>query len=234
MTIVAVGAHPDDLELLCAGTLAKGAQRGDQVHMVVLARGDQGSATHRRDEIAAIRHEEAKRSAAIIGATLHWMGGDDVDIAFLPELREKLIALVRELQPDLLLAHSPEDYMLDHQHAGALADEAAFAATVPHYRTVQAGAPFPLPAVFLMDTINGLDCQPTEYVDISDVFEIKRQMLACHESQNAWIKAHDQTDLLEMMEAHARFRGMLCGVRQAEGFRPLLRWGRVRTSRLLP
>ena len=246
MTVLAVGAHPDDLELLCAGTLAKYVRRGDRVEMAVLARGDLGSATRSREEIAAIREGEARRAAALLGAELHWLGCDDLEIAFEPELRLRLMKLIRELRPEVILSHSGEDYMLDHQQAALLTEEASFGATVPHYRMARPRAAagglaaeepagvFPLPALYHFDTVGGLEFQPTEYVDISGTFELKRRMLACHESQVEWIADHEQTDLMEMMEVQSRFRGQQCGARYAEGFRPLLRWGRVRPARLLP
>ena len=85
-----------------------------------------------------------------------------------------------------------------------------------------------------MDTLAGVDFQPTEYVDISDTFDIKMKMLACHESQMKWMREHDKIDFTDTVRTFARMRGLQSGVLYAEGFKQMLGWGRVRTCRVLP
>ncbi len=75
--ILAVGAHPDDIELQCAGTLAKFAARGDQVFMAISTNGELGSAKLSKAEIARVREREARASAGVIGAELIWLGYPD-------------------------------------------------------------------------------------------------------------------------------------------------------------
>jgi len=233
MTVLAFGAHPDDLEILCGGTLAKCAARGDEVHMAVLARGQCGSATLPPDEIAAIREQEAHTAAEVIGATLHWLGSDDLNIAYDQALRERIIDIIRIAKPDVLITHAPNDYMEDHRAASRLVEELSMAATIPNIPTAQPPHPPMLP-IYHMDTVAGIGFEPEVYVDIGDHFETKRRMLACHESQTAWLAAHDQVEVEDMMVTAARFRGFQAGVTYAEGFRVLREWGRIPTRRMLP
>jgi N-acetylglucosamine malate deacetylase 1 len=85
-----------------------------------------------------------------------------------------------------------------------------------------------------MDTIMGLGFSPTEYVDVSDVIDVKAAMLEAHESQLTWLRDHDGVDIVEQMKTTSRFRGQQCGVQYAEGFVQCLTWLRGTTRRLLP
>jgi LmbE family N-acetylglucosaminyl deacetylase len=233
MNVLAVGAHPDDLEILCGGTLAKYAQRGDRVTMVTCANGDCGSARHSREEIAAIRDQEARAAAAVIGAEYICLGFSDLEIALEMESRKTMAESIRRVQPDLILLHAPNDYMMDHRDAYTLAEHASFDATIPNLVTEHPPLQNPAP-IFLMDTIVGLGFEPTEYVDVSEVFDTKMKMLECHASQVAWLQHHDAASPTRLMEIQTAFRGAQCGVRYAEGFRPQFTWGRVVARRLLP
>jgi len=233
MNILAVGSHPDDLEILCGGTLAKCAARGDHITMVCAANGDCGSAVHTRAEIAAIRRKEAEAAAAVIAAHYDCLDYSDLEIPVDMEARVKLVEIIRRSQPDLIITHSPNDYMLDHRNAGALAEVAGFDATIPNLKT-ESPVYNRLTPVYCMDTVAGLGFEPAEYVDITEHFATKARMLACHESQVAWLRHHDAINVDEMMEIMARFRGVQAGVRFAEGFRPVQLWGRVVARRLLP
>ena len=85
-----------------------------------------------------------------------------------------------------------------------------------------------------MDNLGGIGFSPAEYVDISDVFELKKQMLACHKSQFEAMKDLADTNLFDMIEVQARFRGMAAGCRYAEAFTRLDAFQRGLTSRILP
>lgn len=95
MKVLAVGAHPDDLEILCVGTLAKYAQRGDSVTMAVATNGEVGSPTLCKAEIAEIRRHEAEASAAVIGAHLIWMNYPDEFLFSTEETRLTFLNMVR-------------------------------------------------------------------------------------------------------------------------------------------
>lgn len=234
MRVLAVAAHPDDLEQLCGGTLARYVLEGHDVTMVHVSRGDRGSFVHTMEEIAALRHNEARAAAALIGATHVSMGLSDGEVSS-ADLRQRdaAIDVIRAARPDVLITHHPADYMPDHVETGRLFEEASFVATLPLYETTEPPHGV-VPAVFYMDTLAGLGFSPTEYVDISSTLDTKLASLAAHESQVDWLRDHDGVDVIEQTRIVSAFRGFQAGVPYAEGFVASLRWLRPRTVRLLP
>ncbi len=232
--VLAVGAHPDDLEILCGGTLARLAAQGHEVVMCHAARGDRGSFAHGAEEIAAVRLAEATEAAALAGARVQALGFSDGEVyAEDPAQRRQVVDLVRETRPDMVITHHPDDYMSDHTAVSRLVQDATFLATVPLYVTRRAPHDLVAP-IYFMDTLMGVGFEPTEYVDIQDHFETKLAMLGAHRSQLRWLADHDGIDMLDAIAVTARFRGLQSGVRHAEGFRQCLRWLRGTTRRLLP
>lgn len=237
MRVLAVGAHPDDIEILCAGTLARFIQRGDHVSIAHLCNGDCGHYELPAETIKAIRKEESKKAAAVLGAEL--IPFDDVGdgdlIADDLNLRQKVVSLIKKAQPDLIITHSPNDYMADHVAVSRLVFDASFMATLPNWQEGSTDEVLKkVPPIYYMDTLAGVGFQPEEYVDITDTFEVKKAMLECHQSQLTWLDEHDDVDIVEVMTVHSRFRGIQCGVKYAEAFRPLRVWTRQRPQRLLP
>ena len=114
-------AHPDDAEILCAGTLIRLADAGWQIHIATVANGDCGSATLGRTEIAAIRRQEGINAAAKIGATYHCLDEPDVTSHSTKQTISKTIDLLRHVAPTLLFTHPRHDYMLDHEQTHLLA-----------------------------------------------------------------------------------------------------------------
>lgn len=219
MRILAVGAHPDDLEILCAGTLAKYAERGDQVFMAISTNGEVGSSTLSKAEIARVREAEARASAAIIGAELLWLGYPDEFLYENEETRLRYIDLVRTVRPDVVIAHDPiNDYHPDHLTTGQLLWNIRVMTTVPNIKTEHPPCE-KIPALYFMDTIAGINFHPEEYVDITATMGKKRKMLAAHQSQGAWLRDQYNMSYVEFMEICAAFRGLQCGVRFAECFR---------------
>ncbi|CAN5286811.1 PIG-L family deacetylase [soil metagenome] len=234
MRVLAVAAHPDDLEQLCGGTLARYALAGHEVTMVHVSRGDRGSFVHTMEQIAALREEEAAAAAIVIGAAHVSMGLSDGEVNSAdPAQKNMAIDVIRAARPDVLITHHPADYMPDHVETGKLFEEASFVATLPLYATNEPPHAV-VPAVFYMDTLAGLGFNPTEYVDISSTITQKLAALAAHESQVDWLRDHDNVDILEQTRIVSAFRGFQAGVQHAEGFIPSLRWLRPRTTRLLP
>ncbi len=234
MKVLAIGAHPDDLEILCGGTLARYAQEGARVTMCSVANGDRGSFEHSREEIAGIRAEEANRAARLLGATYYGLGVSDAEVNSADPAQQRLVTeIVRKIDPDIVITHSGEDYMPDHNEVSRLVEAATFFASVPLYETESppTGSVVPL---YFMDTLAGIGFIPTEYVDISSVHELKMQALGCHASQLDWLQGHDGVDTLGNTRIADAYRGNQCGVVAAEGFRPSLRYLRLRPHRLLP
>lgn len=233
MRILAVGAHPDDLELLCAGTLIKYSKEGHTVVMAHMCNGNKGHFTIPPEELASIRAEEAKKSAEIIGAEIIQGEYPDLELGIDENSKRTAVDVIRRARPDVIITHSPDDYMVDHINTSRLIVEASFIATLPHYKSDYPAHNI-IPPVFFMDTLAGVNFIPTEYVDITDEIEIKEKMLLCHQSQYIWLRDHDHIDYVDFMKSLSKFRGIQCGVKYAEGFKQYQVWGRIVPRRLLP
>ena len=228
--VLALGAHPDDIELSCAGTLARFLQAGSEVHLGVACRGDRGGGD--RASLALRRRDEARRAAEILGAPIDFLDLGDAEVSDTPEARLRFVRLLREVRPELVITHGPDDYHDDHVRVGSLACKCAWFAASPGHDTEQPPLESP-PSVVFMENVAGLGSQPTHLVDISATIDVKRRMLACHRSQ---LDRRDSgmSRLEEIAETLARLRGLQCGVSHAEGFRPAPLWGRLRPEPLFP
>lgn len=233
MRVLAVGAHPDDLEILCAGTLAKYARRGDHVTMAVATNGEVGSSTLPKAEIAAIRCREAAASAAVIGAEFVWMNVPDEFLFSTETTRLQFLDVVRRARPDVILAHAPTDYHPDHRTAGQILWDIRVMTTVPNIKTEHPPCER-IPEIFYMETIAGIEFTPELYVDVTETFSLKKQMLACHKSQASWLEDQYQMSYMEFVEYIARYRGLQSGVRYAECFRTSPTWPKSPSAALLP
>ncbi len=233
MKVLAIGAHPDDVEILCGGTLFRGKGKGDQVSICVLTDGSAGHKVIPPKELVKIRKREAEAAAKFLGAKLFWLGAKDEFLFDDEETRLKLAQVIRLAQPDLIISHSANDYHHDHQAGAKLAFSAGFIASLKHVKT---GSPASNHGAYLyeMDTLTGIGFEPMEYVDISGSLANKLKMLSKHKSQVKWLKDHDGIDILEMVETQAKFRGYQAGVKYAEGFRLVQRWGSNPGKRVLP
>lgn len=235
MNILSVVAHPDDNEILCAGTLARYKQLGHAVTIAVFTDGSMGDAVIEPATLRAMREKEARAAAAVIGADFIWGGVMDEHVFPDEKQRIRMINILREADPDVIFTHSPNDYHPDHRYVSQLVFDAYFQKGLPHIPGQQMPAcRFGEAQVYYMDNLAGIGFTPTEYVDISDVFELKKQMLSCHKSQFEAMKDLADTNLLDMIEVQARFRGMAAGCRYAEAFTRLDAFQRGLTSRVLP
>ena len=232
MNVLAIGCHPDDIEISCSGTLAKCVKRGDKVTVCHVTNGNMGHEIIEPEELRKIRIAEAKKAGSLAGIEVVTLDiGDLLPNGCNFEQRDKIIELIKNVKPDFIITHSPTDYMPDHREVSKLVFDASFGASVPHYGAQGKSAVVPL---FYMDNLAGMNFTPTEYVDISDEIELKIQMLECHESQLKWMRDHDNIDFAEFVRTCSRFRGLQCGVQYAEGFTQELVWPKVVTKRLLP
>ena len=232
MHILTITAHPDDMEVACAGTLLRCVARGDTVTVCHVCNGNMGHVIITPDELRVIRASEAVRAGAMAGievitADIGDLLANGCDMA----QRDILVAIIKERQPDIIITHSPADYMPDHLAVSKLVFDASFAASCPQYGAKGAAKITPL---YYMDTLAGMGFQPTEYVDITDTMEQKLAMLECHESQMKWMRDHDGIDFADFVRTCGAFRGLQCGVKYAEGFTQAQVWPRLTTRRLLP
>ena len=223
--ILAVHAHPDDLETLAAGTLALLARAGHAIAIATLTAGDCGSVSTGAEETARIRRAEATAAAAVIGAAYHCPGLPDLGLFNDDPTRRAVTELVRTLAPELVITAAPADYHPDHEATSALVRDACFAAGAPNYRTGTAAPLAKVPHLYFTDPIGGRDrdgrrIAPDFAVDIGATLETKQRMLAAHESQLSWLaKQHNLTDPVAAMTAWTARRGRDFGVEAAEGFR---------------
>ena len=221
---LALLAHPDDAEILCAGTLIRLADAGWQVHIATATAGDCGTTTADRWAISATRTQEARAAAAQIGATYHCLGELDGRVVYEKATIQKAIDLFRRVAPVLAFTHAPRDYMLDHEQVSLLARAASFVYAAPNVSGLPVLPGSRVPHLYYCDPIEGKDplgheVTPTTFVDVTGVIERKAAMLACHASQREWLRAHHGMDeYVEAMRRHGEHRGRQAGVRYAEAF----------------
>jgi LmbE family N-acetylglucosaminyl deacetylase len=233
MKVLAIGAHPDDIELLYAGTMAKFTRLGHEVYICHICNGNKGSKVYSSKELAEIRRKEAISSAKIIGAVS--ISAEIPDGELVPDLesRIRVIDVLRQADPDLVITHSPDDYHSDHINTSKLVFEATYLANLGLWKTN-----FPptskLPYLYYMDTIAGINFTPDEYVDITETIDVKIEMMMKMESQLGWLKEMHDCDSAEFIRTVARFRGFQANVGYAEAFKQQKMYPQGLTKRILP
>ncbi len=234
MRILAVGAHPDDIEIACSGTLAKCVKRGDKVIVCHASSGNLGHVEIPPEKLIPMRAAEAKKAGGLAGIEVIWGGFNDLDIfTETKEARDKLVEIIQYADPDLIITHDPCDYMPDHTAVSKLVFDASFTATLPNYKT-KTGKAAKLVPVYYMDTLAGVNFNPTVYVNITNEIDLKLKMLNCHESQIVWMREHDGIDFTDMVKTCSKYRGYQCGAEYAEGFKQCQAYLKGTTERLLP
>jgi LmbE family N-acetylglucosaminyl deacetylase len=227
MIALAMGAHPDDIEFMMAGTLLLLGRAGVEIHLCNLANGCYGSEVYSKEEAARVRTREAQAAARLAGAAFHPPLFDDTAIFYDATALAKVTAVVREVDPDIVLTLSRYDYMEDHEYASRLTSSAVFNRCLPSYVT-DPPRPSTKKAVAVYHSLphSLMDMQrnpvsPEFVVEKSDVMPAKREMLAQHASQKEWLDATQGMDsYLESMADAARTVGTrFGGCAYAEGWR---------------
>ena len=229
-TVLAVCAHPDDIELNMAGTLIRLAQAGFAPHMMNLSHSNLDSNEMQEDEVRRMRRREAEAAAELIGATYHPPIVDDLMIFYEDRLLRKMSSVVRAVRPSIVLLPSLNDYMEDHTNTARLVVTACFSRAMRHYVSDP-----PRDAtdqdVYLYHAQPHLNHDgmrqrvvPELIVNIDDVIDLKKRMLSCHESQRQWL---DETQGLDdyvesMLKTSAEVARMSDqdAWQYAEGWRP--------------
>ena len=198
MNILAIGAHPDDIEYGCAGTLIKYAERDHRIYLMILTGGEEGGE-------GKVRHREQSTAAEIMGAKqVFWGGYRDTQLPLNKELIDKIEEVLVDVKPDLILVNYRDDTHQDHR----VLTEATMSAT----RYVRNVLFFEVPTT--------QNFNPQVFVDISDTLERKFQVLKAHESQVMKTNIENMS-IVELARANATFRGIQGRVKFAEAFAPL-------------
>ena len=158
MKILAIGAHPDDIEILCAGTLARYAREGHAIFLAPFTSGNMGDLEIPPSELARIRREESTASAAILGASLLWPGITDELVFPNEEQRRVMIDVIRQADPDVIFTHSPNDYHPDHRYVSQLVFDSYFQKGLPHLPGQHhLACRFGQTQVYYMDNLAGIE-----------------------------------------------------------------------------
>ena len=232
-SVLAVCAHPDDIEFYMAGAMLQLRHRGWELHYICLCDGSRGSTTMGQAECAAVRLDEAKKACEVLGATHYPPIYADMEACYTTENLKKVAAVVRQAKPSIVLTHSPRDYMEDHEISCRLAVSAAFAHGMPNLESIPPVDAFSDPVtVYHAQPVGnktplGELVTPHLFIDESDVIETKVAALACHASQKRWLdESQGQDSYLQTLRDLSREVGKMSGRFEfAEGWRRHEHWG---------
>jgi len=211
INVLAIAAHPDDIELMMAGTLFLLKEKGCELHYLNIANGSCGSEQKSKEEIVKIRGEEAKNAALFLNANYNRSFTVDFGILYSEYLIRKVAAVVRKCNPDILLVPSLNDYMEDHIMSARIAVTAAFVRNMPNYQTDPPVSPISNDIAIYHALPYGLRDElrrkvvPETFVNIESVIEQKTEMLAMHKIQKEWLdKSQGIDSYLIMMQEMSR------------------------------
>lgn len=226
-TAFAIGAHPDDIEFMMSGTLILLGEAGYALHYMSLGSGSCGSTIYTPEETERVRECEGRKAAECLDAVFYPGLVRDIDILYEKGILARLGAIMRQVNPGILLVPSPEDYMEDHMMTCRLAVTAAFCMgmknfpTDPRTEAVQSNCTIyhAMPGG-LRDGLRRL-IWPGQYVNVTSVIRRKREMLACHRSQKEWLDNSQGMDsyLATMEDMSREVGGMSKKFHHAEGWR---------------
>jgi LmbE family N-acetylglucosaminyl deacetylase len=231
--VFAVAAHPDDIEFVMSGTLMLLQQAGYELHYMNIANGCCGSTETDAVTTAERRRDEARQAADRLGATFHESLTNDLEIFYDRPTLRRLASVMRQVEPTILLVHSPEDYMEDHTNACRLAVTAAFSRGMPNF-PVDPPRSATQKEVTLYHAQPHGNCDgvgrpvlPRMFVDVSDLMERKCELLSLHASQKRWLDESQGMDsYLATMQNLCHEVGRISGrFVYAEGWRRHLHLG---------
>jgi LmbE family N-acetylglucosaminyl deacetylase len=198
MNILALGAHPDDVEIGCGGTLLKYARAGHHVHLMILTDGARGGDSD-------VRRNEQLASSRILGAReIFWGGYRDTELPVAREAIQQIEDVVKKVDPSFIFVNYLDDTHQDHRHL------ATCTVTATRYTR----------NVLFYETPTTQNFSPTVYVDIDGLLEDKVRSLEAHASQVRKTNV-EGLNILDVARASAHFRGLQGRVRSAEAFVPL-------------
>ena len=227
MNILALLAHPDDVECICAGTLLKYRKQGHKIYIALTTSGNTGSNDiPSREEIAATREAEMLESAKYLDAEVMFLRYEDESLFDTPETRRAVLTAIRWANPDVIITHHPRDWSTDHNITSKLVTEVLLSVG-GKLHTADLPPIEKKPHVFFEGT--------KAFVNIDQEMETKMKMLRCHKSQIGWMETfYDGKDFTEHISARMKMYGMWSGCTYAEGFEGHKVLGYCADYRLLP
>lgn len=214
--VFAVGAHPDDIEFMMAGTLILLGRAGYELHYMTIANGSCGTEQYDVETIVKMRRQESINAAEYVGATYHESLVNDLEIFYEKSLLQQVGAVIREVAPEIILTHAPWEYMEDHTNTCRLVQTAAFTRGMRNFPVEPPRPPVHKPVTLYHALPYGLRnplgqrVHPGMFVDISEVLATKRKMLALHTSQKTWLDISQGVDAyLNTMEKMCREVGRM-------------------------
>jgi len=208
MNILAIGAHPDDIEFGCGGTLIKYADKGHNIYLLVLTEGESGA-------VEGIRRREQEKSARIIGVNkLFWGNYRDTEIPINQELIQRIENIVKKIKPAFIFVHYFDDTHQDHRHISTC--------TITATRYTR--------NVLFFEGPTTQNFSPTVFVNIDGELEKKLKLLKAHSSQVMKTNI-EGLSIIDIARSSAHFRGIQGRVKNAEGFIPLRLFINVKEKR---
>jgi len=226
-SILAIGAHPDDVEYSAGGTIAKYSKAGHKVTILNVTRGGMGSMRYSEEELKKIRTEEGIRGARVLGAECKFLDYEDGRFCY-PDYEAALaiVDVIREVKADIVITHHTNEICPMDRVVGQISADAYTLCALPLLKTRY--PEYSVADVYMYGDIHRFTELPTSviYIDITDTIDLKVKALAEHKSQLEWLKEHKGYDAgfldpEEETRAQARALGYRCGTRYAEAFVPL-------------
>ena len=195
--IFAIGAHPDDIEIGCGGTLAKMCNKGYSIYYLILTDGSAGGNNNRKIE--------AEKAASILNVKkIFWGNIKDTEIVISKDLITKIEVGINNIKPELIFVNYPEDTHQDHRHLAQI--------TISATRYIK--------NVLFYETPTTTNFQPDLYVDIDMYLQMKLKLLNAHKSQINKTNIANLS-IMDIATSNALFRGTKGKVKYAEAFKPL-------------
>jgi len=206
--VLAIGAHPDDVEFGCAAILIKEIKKGNRVNLLVLSRGEAGTGG-----TPELREQESSEAARLMGAEIEFLDfGGDCRIEYTIENRVRIAAEIRKLRPAIVLApNTSENQHPDHAVAGKLTRDACRLARYAGLEALKPAPPHKIDNLYFYNITQHIGALPDIVIDISDVVGEWEAVMRCHGSQTA------QKNYIDLQKTGARLLGLTIGVDYAAG-----------------
>jgi len=224
--VMAIGAHPDDVEFMCSGTLKLLKERGYEIHICVISNGDLGSSVMGPEEIMKVRRQEAMKAASLLEAEFYPLEERDFQIEFDDKTKKKVTEIIRKVDPIIVFTHQHEDYVVDHEVTSRLVRLGCFAASIPNYFTgsdQKQKIILDVPHLYYWSPLEGRNIygdfvEKRIHIDITKTIDFKVEMLSCHKSQSEWMAELGMEKYISGMKKTAKKYGEVSGFNYAEGF----------------